>query len=318
MKDALPLDNFDGAGTDLLSLLYGFFAHLQERPYEDSSKEKSLEVGSITHENRQLRVKLSTGSYGIRSRIKDRASLSTVFQRTEDDVELIDLRNLISVPAGADLAIIMTERIHGNGILTLFSSAFKSAFRAKYPGYTLEVSNLAPESAFGILLEQGKVKKYRLVRHAIPHDLGDMYNISSRQSSIGSVEMVVRPARNGFLPKEWIGAAVSSDGDLQHLLEWRGERFDEMKIEVKVGGTTRTVSVAPGTKPLMVYDLDEEALADGTEVNDAFVYGRAAEISSELAHVVGLSPDALSRPFAWPSHWDHTRLEVPNASDDQP
>jgi hypothetical protein len=96
------------------------------------------------------------------------------------------------------------------------------------------------------------------------------------------------------------------------MLEWRGVEYREMKVVVKIAGSTRTLSVSSGTTPAMLYDLDSELRKDGLpEMTDAWVYSKARDLAEDLAQTMGMSTEAMRREFEWPELWDHYRLEVP-------
>ena len=58
-KDYLPLDDSDHSGGDLLKEFYGYLLHLQERPFENEEKERSLECQEVIHNDRSVCFKLA-------------------------------------------------------------------------------------------------------------------------------------------------------------------------------------------------------------------------------------------------------------------
>ncbi|MEU7020730.1 hypothetical protein ABZ990_08765 [Streptomyces sp. NPDC046203] len=311
-NDYLPLDNFDGAGGDLLKEFYGFLLHIQERPYENQLKERSLECQEIVQDKRAVRFKLGSGYYGAQSRIRDRSTGQVVFQKEEDHVDLTDLRNYLIAPVNSSAGLLFTERFQGNGVIASLTEAFKKAFAAKHSGYTLEVNNMTSESAFGSYLADGQLKKIRLVRQAIPDDVADALGMGEAERNLGSMEVVLRPPRLVPFGKKKIQSVISGETDVSSMLEWRGVEYREMKIEVKIANSTRTLSVSSGTTPAMLYDLDSELQKDGLpDISDEWVYVKAKELAEDLAQNMGMSVELMRREFAWPELWDFYRLEVP-------
>ncbi|WP_405493289.1 hypothetical protein [Streptomyces sp. NBC_00096] len=308
----LKVDNFDGGGSDLLKEFYGFFLSLTERPYEIAEKERSLEARDISQSNRSLRVKLAQGYYGAQSRIRDRSTGQVVFQKEEDHVDLTDLRNYIILPADCTFGLLFTERFQGNGVIATLSEAFKRAFAAKHNGYTLEINSMTSEAAFGAYLADGEIKKIRLVRQAIPHDVADALEIGAGERDFGTMEIMLRPPRTGSFHKRKIQSIISGETDVSSLLEWRDVTFKEMKVTVKIAGSMRTLSVASGTTPAMLYDLDSEMQRDQvTTLTDVYAYMKAEELSEDLGRNMGLGVDRMRRDFQMPASWDHYRLEAP-------
>ncbi|MFI0882012.1 hypothetical protein [Streptomyces eurythermus] len=308
----LPLDNFDRSGGDLLKEFYGFLLSLQDRPYEITEKERSLECQEVFKDKRSLNFKLGYGSYGAQSRIRDRSSGQVVFQKEEDHIDLTDLRNFLTLPRNASSGLLFTERFQGNGVIAALSEAFKKAFAAKHHGYTLEINNMTSEAVFGMYLASGEIKAIRLVRQAIPHDVAEVLGMGDTERDLGSLEVVMRPPRLGAFGKRKIESVFTGDADVASMLEWRGVEYREMKVVVKIAGSTRTLSVSSGTTPAMLYDLDSELRKDGlAEMTDAWVYSKARDLAEDLAQTMGMSTEAMHREFEWPELWDHYRLEVP-------
>ncbi|MFR9794628.1 hypothetical protein ACL02U_01760 [Streptomyces sp. MS06] len=302
---------------DLLKEFYGFFLHLQERAFEFPEKERSLEAREIQQKNRSLHVKLAYGAYGAQSRIRDRTTGQLVFQKEEDHVDLTDLRNYIILPENSTAGLLFTERFQGSGIVSALSEAFKKAFHAKYSGYTLEINAMTSEAAFGAFMESGEIKKIRLVRQAIPHDVAGALGLGDEETELGSLEIMLRPPRTGAFRKKRIQSVMSGETDVSSLLEWRNVAFRELKVEVKIADSVRTLSVSSGTTPGMLYDLDSEMRKEGVvELSDAWVYSKAEELAEDLGENMGLSADRMRREFQWPESWDRYRLEVPVDAND--
>ncbi|MER7174174.1 hypothetical protein [Streptomyces mesophilus] len=317
-KGYLALDNFDGAGADLLKEFYGFLLHLEDRPYEIPKKERSLEAHGIRQENRALYVKLAHGLFGAQSRIRERLTGAVVFRKEEDHVDLTDLRNYMILPGNSTAGLLFTERFQGNGVIASLSEAFKKAFSAKFSGYTLEINSMTSEAAFGVYLESGELRKIRLVRHAIPHDVADALGLGDNERNLGSLEVVLRPPRLTSFRKQMIQRVISGEADVSSMLEWRDVEFGEMKVEVKIANSTRTLSVSSGATPAMLYDLDAELKKEGVgaTLTDEWVYAKAKELAEDLGQTMGLGADLMRREFEWPELWDRYRLEVPDDPND--
>jgi hypothetical protein len=312
-KDELPLDNFDGERADLLKEFYGFFLQLNERPHDVKSQEVSIEAHEIDGKDRRLHVKLALGEYGKQSRIRNRQTGEVLFQKEEDHVDLSDLRNYLIIPEGASTGFLFTERLHGQGLRSVLESSFRKAFDAKYAGYTIEFNSVMSEAGYRKYLDQGEIKAIRLVRTAIPNDLAAVFEVPEEE--LGTLETILRPRRNKSFRKHKIKEVLSGARDVSSVLQWRDVQYNEIKVQVRMGGgTMRTVSVSSGTTPAMLYDLDEELNKDGVELTDDWAYEKAAQYAEELASSMGMSADVMRRSFDWPSDWGHYRLEVPSES----
>ncbi len=137
------------------------------------------------------------------------------------------------------------------------------------------------------------------------------------ERELGSIEVVLRPPRLGAFGKQKIESVIKGDANVSSMLEWRKVKYEEMKVEVRIANSTRTLSVSSGTTPAMLYDLDSELAADGlTQMMDSWVYSKAKELAEDLAETIGSSASLMRREFDWPELWDHYRLEVPADEND--
>ncbi|TFI30696.1 hypothetical protein [Streptomyces sp. 4R-3d] len=308
----LQLDDFDHSGGDLLKEFYGYLLALQERPYEIKDKERSLECQDVAQDDRAVHFKLAHGAYGTQSRIRERQSGQVLFQKQEDHVDLIDLRNYLILPANSKAGLLFTERFQGNGVLSALSESFKKAFAAKHSGYTLEINNMASEAAFGRYLDGGQLKKIRLIRQTIPDDVADSLGMGEHERRLGKIEVSMSPPHNFSFGKRKIQSVIGSGDGVSSMLEWRGVEYSEMKVVVNVAGSNRTLSVSSGTTPAMLYDIDDEMRKENvSELTDGWLYAKAKELAEDLAQTLGMSVDVMRRAFAWPDAWGHYRLEVP-------
>jgi hypothetical protein len=316
-KDPLPLNNFDGQGSDLLKEFYGFAAGLTDRSYESGNSEKILRGVLTSGENRHLRATFGLGEYGLTSKFEERGSGSPRFDRGKTDVEIIDFRNLFVFPKDREVGIFLTERNRNRGIFSIFSQAFRVAFRKQFPGYVVDISNLAPETAIARILEEGDVKKMRLVRNRIPKETAEQYELGNHETDLGTLETCIISPKGKFLPKKVLQEVVRGDSDVSSLLVWQGVEYNDLRAEVQQGRRTRTVSVASGRTPLVTFEISNGRYdQDGNLSDDAF-YAEALDVALDLSEDLSLSRQSVAeQPFNWPTPWDAYRLEVPPDEND--
>jgi hypothetical protein len=121
------------------------------------------------------------------------------------------------------------------------------------------------------------------------------------------------------LTKKTIEKVVSGDTDVSSLLEWQGVSYQDLRVEVRVGRSTRTVSVASGKTPVVTFDIDEELLDDEGDLTDNVFYQEASKVALDLAEDIGLTRSSVAeQQFTWPSDWNDYRLEVPPSEDAEP
>lgn len=318
-KDPIKFDNFDGNGSDLLKVLYGYAKSLQDDGFDNSDIKKVLRAQEVSHINRHIQTTLGFGEYGVKSIFEERGSGVPRFNREQTDVEILRYRNLLILPKGREVGLFLTERVHNRGVYSMFSIGLRRAFRKRYPDYVLEVNNLSPEAAVSRVLDNGEVKKIRLVRNSVPRDIADRYELSQHETELGTMETVISSPRRSSLGKKVIEKVVRGEADVSRLLEWQGVDYSDLRVEVRVGRTTRTVSVASGKTPVVTFEIDEELLDDEGSLSDQAFYREANKVALDLAEDISLTrPSVAEQQFAWPENWNDYRLEVPPSEDAEP
>ncbi|MGC4999138.1 hypothetical protein [Streptomyces sp. DT195] len=318
-RDPLPLDDFTESGTDLLQVFYGYLAFLKEEGFDNSDTNTVLRSPEIAQCNRHIQVTLARGEYGVTSQFEERGSGNPRFNRELSDVEMLRFRSLVILPKGREVGLLLTERVGNRGVYTAFSAGLRRAFRKRFPEYVVEVNNLAPEAALSRVLGQGNIKKIRLVRNSIPGDIADRYELNQHERVLGTFETVITAPRRSFLAKKAIEKVISGDTEVSSLLDWQDANYDDLRVEVQVGRSTRTVSVSSGKTPLVTFDIDQELLDHDGNLSDGIFYQEAQKIAVELAEDMSLTRSSVTeQQFAWPDDWNNYRLEVPPNEDAEP
>lgn len=318
-KDPLKFDNFNGGGSDLLKVLHGYLKSLQEDGFDNPDSKKVINASEVSHNNRHIQATLGLGEYGVESIFEERGSGAPRFNREQTDVEILRYRNLLILPKEREVGLLLTERIHNRGVYSMFSTGLRRAFRKRFPEYVLDVNNLSPEAAVSRVLDGGQVKKIRLVRNSVPRDIADRYELGQHETELGTMETVISSPRRSSLSKKLIEKVVHGEADVSRLLEWQGVEYNDLRVEVRTGRTTRTVSVASGRTPVVTFEVDDELLdADGVLSDEAF-YQEAIKVALDLAEDISLTRSSVAeQQFTWPEDWNDYRLEVPPSEDAEP
>ncbi|WP_147265153.1 hypothetical protein [Micromonospora sp. LHW51205] len=295
----LPLDNFDGSASDLAPFLYAFFNGLINTPYQHRDEGKYLIAETVRAEDRSIHTTVRSGSHGHQSTLRDVETHQDTYERQANEAELIPLRNLFVIPHNSLAGIFLTERVGVRGLKSSLDHILTRTFSARFPGFSIELSPLAPEAAVKASIEEGELKKIRLVRYGIPSDVADQYNLGAHEEELGIMELVLKPDRALAFPKQKVRDALN-DNSLPALLEIRGLDYHDIKLEVKVGKSMRTLTVTQERPPRVTFPLPENKQIPSGRPTDDVVYEVAAEVVAELAKDLSIrESDYVGTEFFW-------------------
>ncbi|HET6483368.1 MAG TPA: hypothetical protein VFG35_25475 [Actinoplanes sp.] len=217
-----------------------------------------------------------------------------------NDAELLPLRNIFAVPINSPTGLFITERVGIRGLKSTLVSAIQRSFSYTYPDYLIDVNALAPEEAVKSSLEEGELKGIRLVRYGIPRDLEERYYLAAHEKEIGTVEVVLKPERGLSFSKRRLEQALESD-EKAGLLEWRGVEYHDIKLEVKVGKQTRTLTVTKDKAPRVTFPIADDAEVDaGGRPTDVALYSLAMRTAQDLVVDIGVQRESLlGTDFQW-------------------
>ena len=156
--------------ADVLLFIYEFCNAASQKPVKDKSKEKYLQSSKLSTEGRIVRATIEAGSYGSRAQLRDVETQKNTYTRTESDAELVPLRNIFAIPEDSKIGLFITERIGKHGCKTSLVKALRKSFNLRYQEYILDINSVAPEEAVKASLDEGDLKKIRLIRYGIPAD----------------------------------------------------------------------------------------------------------------------------------------------------
>ncbi|MFF4336241.1 hypothetical protein [[Kitasatospora] papulosa] len=318
-KDPLKFDDFDGSGSDLLKVFNGYLKSLQEDGFDNPDNKQVIKSSELSHNNRHIQATLGLGEYGVKSVFEERGSGAPRFNREQSDVEILRYRNLLIIPKEREVGLLLTERVHNRGVFSMFVTGLRRAFRKRFPEYVLDVNNLSPEAAVSRVLNSGQVKKIRLVRNSVPRDIADRYELGQHETELGTMETVISSPRRGSLSKKLIEKVVHGETQVSRLLEWQGVEYSDLRVEVRSGRTTRTVSVASGRTPVVTFDIEEDLLDAEGALSDEVFYQEAIKVALDLSEDISLTRSSVAeQQFTWPENWNDYRLEVPPSEDAEP
>ena len=249
------LEATDGGCLPLADTIWGFLDHRLDSPLLDEHSNFLLRVRPMIYnvDESTRFITFEAGRYGYSAELVNTVDNRRTYTRRIVEAELLPFSALFWAPSSnsrfLDKAILILERIGNIGIKNVLGRDIIGYFRQR--GCKLKMEYLLPDRFLSAILSNHRITKIRLIKHSIPADFADE-RLRGWDTHGGTLEMVLK-LKQGFseaisgnirsiLPRlRRRGATNSAEGSF-----WRIGSFDydNVKIEVDIGGGKRTIDLA--------------------------------------------------------------------------
>lgn len=243
---------------------------------ENSMKLFSINQDSIKeHDTQQyhaLSFIVSSGSYGIESRIINRTTKEVNYYRTCDDADIKQFYGLIFIPKDVDeinvqKGIFLFQTIGTYGVKTITTKQMKEFFAGF--DLTLETRSVSIGIFLRKILEEGKLSKVTLLRNNISPDPTDNMLISTGREE----KVFIRPR----LKESWV----------QKLLDYVDGNKDESIFEVNDNiyeDICISFNLAGRTKSAKLKDIDRFSLSE--DIPDTIYNNGNINVEGLIKHMI--------------------------------
>ena len=258
--------DFLGRGEDL-QVAFGQYLRTRQADYSiDSSSQSMLRVQQVTERGRSFSGRIATGEYGYEATLYDVRAAIVSYRRTADDAEMMPFYFLAYLPAGRDEGVLILQRRSQYGIRTVFLRDFVKYFEGSFPDLKVEINPLIPSQLIDQYLQNGRLTKVRFIRFHIPSDVTDAYDTGGHVEELGRVELSVWAGRNRGLPVvDRVREVLNGRRNINEMIELSSFDYDNVKVEIDLGGSRRTLDLSNVMKLRAHYDISSEVKvgADG-------------------------------------------------------
>lgn len=261
-KSYEQIDNLNG-GTDLLNILNDYLSNRKVNLAHDRKHKKLLGVEKLISMDRLLNGIIETGDYGYESNLKniDRGSIS--YKRKIDEAEMLPFYYLIHLPKNNDEGIVILQRFKQFGIRKHLLDDFTEYFTSKYPNLNIEINPLVPETLIQQSFYNGRIIKIRFIKFEIPKEIEDAYDNPNHKEIEGQTELSVSVKRNDNLPiLNPILEYLKGNRALNKIVELQDFNYEDIKVELMVNKTHRTISLTNLNKVRAYYDITDKVKED--------------------------------------------------------
>lgn len=241
-------------GDDFLDILHNYLE--KEMPSlsfdpEDKNK-KTIRPETFCREERTIVGMLKAGEYGFESDLHDVEIDEVKYTRQTNDAELIPYFFLAKVPRTTTSGIAIFQRIGNRGFKDIFEKDINNYVQSRFSSqYRIEISPLLPRDMVKRYLEN-RIVKIRLIKYRFPKEVSDVDLSGIPNEEQGEAEFTLKAHRNQTFPDSLLGKLRgnidsflgNSDSSVGSVVEIKDFQADNVKIEVRIGNSYRTIDLS--------------------------------------------------------------------------
>ena len=273
------------------ALLVDFLDNLLKKKHEsDEDLKRTFHLHSYREDGNSIYGTIIAGYYDSPGSIIDSETGATKYIRIAKGAEARSYFFYIETPSEAigEFLIIM-QAYDFDGVKTEFSERMKEHFKTYVNGemaanYTISFEAIVPSDYIRSIAEKIKIKKLRFIKN------GGRMSIGSESSKPVNIEVRVSPPSRQVLPVNsnliaYINGNIKSIRGIFSLPEGFGDfEYTDIKLEGKINGRSRTISIRDLRLPKFSYPVDKDTLLYDTEqyILPGTLIGYADDIVSSL------------------------------------
>lgn len=254
-------------GKSIIDLFVEFINSKKENYEDNSSKEqiyKFVDYEIVQQKDRAglrylkyLYGRVKTGNYGIETEIVDKNTGDISHKQTRDEAGVKPFDFVIALPEDpCDKTIIVMQTVSRYGIKSLMATELNSFIRETYElGYVF-FGTIYPKEFVQKYIREGILGKMRFIRDGIPEDMAEMYGINRGNRKSKKETIITSPF--GFKSEiiDKIKDCVRGNLVYSDIVELGdNEEYDDIKLEFKLAGKTKTISLKNLEKTVISEDI---------------------------------------------------------------
>lgn len=260
----------------------------------DRTGQSLMRVSEFEAGGRQIHGQADAGSWGLTAELQDFETGDVAYTRTDRDAEVMRHFFLVDAPADTTRGILILQRLGGRGIKRHFCLALTKAFADwTENAFLLEVHRQVPGSVIDQLQRHGRIRKIELLTYEMPNELSE-YERHIRgdspewEETRGTIRVEVSAKREKRFPwQPWMRSVMTGERTFHEIRENLEIPNDgQIKLEVDIGGKTRTIDLADprNISPYIDITEDVEVVEGQPDMED--VHAAAIDLLASLIREV--------------------------------
>lgn len=211
-----------------------------------------------------LFARIKTGEYGLQSEIVDSRTGLVSHNRTETEADVMPFGFSVCVPAGeCDNGIVILQTIGSYGVKLALNKKLNDIVKSIDDDLRFEMGVVVPRVVLNRFFEHGVLKAIRFIQYEIPADEAERLGLNNNTNEASKEVIIKKPT--GFLRnkarefEEWRNGRIAY-GDIVQIEDFE---YDELKLDFKLGKTSKTISLNNIDKLQMTEDITDDVTLEG-------------------------------------------------------
>lgn len=285
----LPLDDFDGAKSDLRKVAATALAPLVAGNYKGIvGKSLSCEIKT---DQTGFSGTITSGAFGFATKVLDVLDGSTAFTKKKTHADQTPFYIKLFIPDGGATGILALQRFGKSGVNDAVRRLLREHIEANYDKVILDVRPLAPDFVMSRYLTKGRAKAVTFIKNSIPADLAEGVSpTAGAKDRPGKVEVRISSSDQAFFGLERLAKLNATQAKVSDAYSFDQFEPDRVKLEVEVGGRPRIVNLNNHANLRCTFDISDDVKDgdDGYPTNSS-VAKATLDIIKMLAPTVGVA-----------------------------
>lgn len=248
------LELHDVYGVSLLDYLYNIARTTVDEYDRDTSMENvfaynAVEFQTIRNDVNQdiydvLYLRVKTGEYGEESEIVDSETGETTYNKNVNEADVMPFGCCVIVPSGEYTeGIVLVQSLGRNGITSVMKKKLNEYIKEIDSQLRVVLNPIVPRQYMDRILNQGVLKKIRLISYGIANDDADRYGIDRGTAKIIQERVLRSPV--GFVRNKYDKIIRCVRGEIPYysIIELDDFEIDDFKMEFSFGRRIKTISL---------------------------------------------------------------------------
>ena len=167
----------------------------------------------------------------------------TSYLRNPDDAEILPFYFMFYLPKDRDEGILLIENIGRYETKKALSKVLRDFTSTNYKGMSVDINKLIPSQMLAQFLSKSKITKLRFIKYKFSSDKFDTLSDSHIEEDMNITKQTIYSASNLPIINK-VKQARSNPNKVKQLFELEEVKdYDRVKIELKIGQTTKTIDL---------------------------------------------------------------------------